>query len=181
MSWDVILRWIEAHPGLSSWIQAIGSIAAIVVAIVLSGRESRYRLKMEKVARTNDLQRAISVIQRAKIKLEETRRAMQGGLLTRAAIQIMIGSVNEALAPVRSMESSVTEPDIGNLLGDARHAVERTGQRLRMDSENLENELFYSAPLQDGISSLGEVLALLEAMKSRPSVLTSLRGWILGR
>lgn len=181
MSWDVILCWIEAHPGLSSWTQAFGSIVAIVVAIVLSGRESRYRLNMEKVARTNDLQRAISVVQRAKIKLEETMHVMDGGLLTRAAIQIMIGSVNEALAPVRSMESSVAEPDIGSLLGDARHAVERAGQKLRMDAENFENELFYRAPLQESISGLGETLTLLEGMKSKPSAFASLRGWISSR
>lgn len=181
MSWDVIFCWIEAHPGLSSWIQAFGSIVAIIVAIVLSGRESRYRLKTEKAARANDIRRAISVIHRAKIKLEETMHEWERSLPIRSAIQVFIGSVNEALAPVRSLEGSMTEHDIGSLLGDARHAIERTGQKLRMDAENFENEFFYRAPLQDGISRLGETLALLEGMKSKPSALASLRGWISGR
>ncbi|MND24858.1 hypothetical protein D3C76_343200 [compost metagenome] len=178
MSWNTILCWIEAHPGLSSWIQAIGSIAAIVVAIVLSGRESRYRLKMEKAARANDLQRSISVVQRAKMKLEETMDEMDRGLLTRAAIQIMIGSVNEALAPVRALESSVADHDIGSLLGDARHAVERAGQRIRVAAEDHDNELFYRVPLNQSIAELSSALELLEGMRFKPSALAKLRGWL---
>ena len=32
MSWEVVSCWIESHPGLASWVQAIGSIAAIAAA-----------------------------------------------------------------------------------------------------------------------------------------------------
>ncbi len=32
MSWECVSYWIEHHPGLASWVQAIGSILAIVAA-----------------------------------------------------------------------------------------------------------------------------------------------------
>jgi len=32
MSWEVVSCWIEGHPGLASWVQAIGSILAIGAA-----------------------------------------------------------------------------------------------------------------------------------------------------
>lgn len=32
MSWEVVSCWIESHPGLASWVQAVGSIAAIMAA-----------------------------------------------------------------------------------------------------------------------------------------------------
>ncbi|NWE75147.1 hypothetical protein [Pseudomonas yamanorum] len=32
MSWEVVSCWIESHPGLASWVQAFGSIAAIIAA-----------------------------------------------------------------------------------------------------------------------------------------------------
>lgn len=32
MSWEVVSCWIESHPGLASWVQAIGSILAIGAA-----------------------------------------------------------------------------------------------------------------------------------------------------
>jgi hypothetical protein len=32
MSWEVVSCWIESHPGLASWVQAIGSIFAIAAA-----------------------------------------------------------------------------------------------------------------------------------------------------
>jgi hypothetical protein len=35
MSWEVVSCWIESHPGLASWVQAIGAIAALVIAILI--------------------------------------------------------------------------------------------------------------------------------------------------
>lgn len=32
MNWEVVSCWIESHPGLASWVQAIGSILAIGAA-----------------------------------------------------------------------------------------------------------------------------------------------------
>ena len=36
MNWECVSYWIEHHPGLASWVQAIGSILAIVGAVAVS-------------------------------------------------------------------------------------------------------------------------------------------------
>ena len=50
MTWQVFLGWVESHPGLSSWVQAFGSIAAILAAIWIASSQTRKQLKREKVA-----------------------------------------------------------------------------------------------------------------------------------
>lgn len=41
MSWEYILGWIELHPGLAYWVQAIGSIGAIIGAFSVSAIQLR--------------------------------------------------------------------------------------------------------------------------------------------
>lgn len=38
---DAILTWIETHPGLSSWVQAIGSVVALGFAVILPALSRR--------------------------------------------------------------------------------------------------------------------------------------------
>lgn len=48
------LCWVEAHPGLAAWVQAIGSIAAIAAAIRIASRqhsETENRIKGEQLDR----------------------------------------------------------------------------------------------------------------------------------
>lgn len=65
MNWEIVSCWIESHPGLASWVQAVGSIAAIGVAIWVSGSERRYQAKIERLARKNSIDRAISAAEQA--------------------------------------------------------------------------------------------------------------------
>ena len=39
MSWECVSYWIEHHPGLASWMQAVGAIAAIGIAIWIPYRQ----------------------------------------------------------------------------------------------------------------------------------------------
>lgn len=48
MSWDCISYWIEHHPGLASWVQAVGSIVAIIAAIVIASAQNRHQSKIAK-------------------------------------------------------------------------------------------------------------------------------------
>ncbi|WP_143516701.1 MULTISPECIES: hypothetical protein [Pseudomonas] len=66
MSWECISYWIESHPGLASWVQAFGSIGAIFVAIWVSGGDRRHRAKVEKAARRDAIDRAISASEHAR-------------------------------------------------------------------------------------------------------------------
>lgn len=48
MSWEVVSCWIEGHPGLASWLQAFGSIAALGIAIWVASSQRRAQLKADK-------------------------------------------------------------------------------------------------------------------------------------
>ncbi|MGN2250481.1 hypothetical protein ACFWZ1_10455 [Frateuria sp. GZRe14] len=46
--------WLEIHPGLSSWVQAIGSILAICVAIWIASRDRRHEASLRREEREED-------------------------------------------------------------------------------------------------------------------------------
>lgn len=46
MDWQTVSFWIEHNPGLASWVQAVGSIMAIVAAIVIASRQNRHQAKL---------------------------------------------------------------------------------------------------------------------------------------
>lgn len=48
--WAGFVSWVELHPGLASWVQAFGSIAAILVAIWIASSQARNQTKREKAA-----------------------------------------------------------------------------------------------------------------------------------
>jgi ferritin len=48
MNWGCILYWIEQHPGLASWVQAFGSVAAILVAIYIASSQARIERKRQR-------------------------------------------------------------------------------------------------------------------------------------
>jgi len=53
MSWESISFWIEHHPGLASWVQAFGSIAAIWGAFQISNMQvKKQNLHKEEEARS---------------------------------------------------------------------------------------------------------------------------------
>ncbi|MCH4878517.1 hypothetical protein EQV97_14100 [Pseudomonas sp. TMW22090] len=65
MDWSAMLGWIEAHPGLASWVQAFGSIASIWAAFLIGNKQIRKQIQVRK---ENDRTRAkafYAVIQNA--------------------------------------------------------------------------------------------------------------------
>ncbi|UST66043.1 hypothetical protein NF673_09930 [Pseudomonas moraviensis] len=67
MSWEVFSCWIEGHPGLASWVQAFGSIAAIGIAIWVAYSQRKAQLKMtEKIAR-DKVEALIAVVESASV------------------------------------------------------------------------------------------------------------------
>ncbi|MEE1866898.1 hypothetical protein [Pseudomonas auratipiscis] len=69
MSWECISYWIEHHPGLASWVQAVGSIAAILAAIWIASRDSRIRRNAEAESRKNALVRAEAAVKEATLRV----------------------------------------------------------------------------------------------------------------
>jgi hypothetical protein len=67
MSWESVAYWIEHHPGLASWVQAFGSIAAIGIAIWVAASQRKAQLKMtEKMAR-DKVEALIAVVESASL------------------------------------------------------------------------------------------------------------------
>ncbi len=58
-SWlSVALEWIEAHPGTASWLEAFGSIAAIVFVYLFAlfqGRRARSHEDLDRIRRAQGL------------------------------------------------------------------------------------------------------------------------------
>lgn len=48
MNWVELLCWIEKHPGTASWVQAVGSVGAIVGAFAISNGQSRRHERLRK-------------------------------------------------------------------------------------------------------------------------------------
>lgn len=69
MSWECVSYWIEHHPGLASWVQAIGSIAAILAAVWIANRDSVLRRRMDNESRRGALARAVTVTQDASLRV----------------------------------------------------------------------------------------------------------------
>jgi hypothetical protein len=60
---DGILPWIDQHPALAAWVQAVGSILAIVVAIAVASNQFREAVKRDRNAWASRL-KSIAVILR---------------------------------------------------------------------------------------------------------------------
>jgi len=48
MGWESVSCWIEHHPGLASWVQSVGSILAIFVAVWIASSQKREQLRNER-------------------------------------------------------------------------------------------------------------------------------------
>lgn len=174
--WEVFLTWVELHPGLASWVQAFGSIVAIGVAIWLSNSESRYRVNAVKEARRQAILRAISIVESARRQLDDSLDTWARSLKTRAISKVLIGSMSEALAPLRSFETdSGADYDICGHVIDARHAMELAVQVLKIDLDEDAGDLddvhdVYIGSVRDCISKFEAVIAALEERKEARSM-----------
>lgn len=72
MSWEVVSCWIESHPGLASWVQAFGSIAALGIAIWVASSQRRAQMKA-------DREKSKLMLSLVKTLAARSRRAMEFG------------------------------------------------------------------------------------------------------
>jgi hypothetical protein len=105
MSWESVSYWIEQHPGLASWVQAVGSVAAIAVAIWISGSENRHRARIEKATSREALIRATSAAAHAKKIAENNFEFFSCNHLPRREMPRYIAVVDAAEARITSASS----------------------------------------------------------------------------
>lgn len=111
MSWDVVSCWIESHPGLASWVQAVGSVAAIGVAIWLSGGDRRHHARIERLARRNSIDRAISAASQALKVARNNLEYFTCDSVYREAVPKFLAVVDRASNQVASAAEA---PGLGN-------------------------------------------------------------------
>ncbi|WP_369991250.1 hypothetical protein [Pseudomonas xanthosomatis] len=84
MSWEAIFCWIEQHPGHASWVQALGSIAALLIAIWVasSQRRSQERLEHERAKLIENHVRSLAERSKRAVALENLNSGNFGSTLS---------------------------------------------------------------------------------------------------
>lgn len=160
MSWEAVSYWIEHHPGLASWVQAVGSIVAILAAIWIANRDSRFRRHADIEARYGALVRAITAVEDAK------SRAVSGfeGVSKVGASRNLVDAIKADLAKSEehlkeALSIKGVDSEIYIQLYEARTAVDAASQILYLvATEKHEGELV--------LDRLGTVLESLKKMKN---------------
>ena len=106
MSWEVVSCWIEGHPGLASWVQAVGSIAAIMFAIFVAGRESRLRRRSEAEAKNEALVRAYTTVDDTVRRVGSAFKTADQMCLDRTSMILINSDLHQALEHLKEVISS---------------------------------------------------------------------------
>jgi hypothetical protein len=70
MSWECVSYWIEHHSGLASWVQAIGSIAAILAAFNIGNQQIKSQNKQRAREQEYKTEAYYAVVMNAVKKIE---------------------------------------------------------------------------------------------------------------
>lgn len=70
------LVWIEAHPGLAGWLQALGAIFSIIYAIIIARSDSRNRQRELDLQHLQSVQRLYDVFEACKNIFFDAKNAM---------------------------------------------------------------------------------------------------------
>ena len=172
MGWESVMCWVEAHPGLASWVQAFGSIAAILVAIFLSGRESRYRMRVERQARKDAIERAYLVAENCRSRVIQALETWKNGLQTRGLQGAVMASLNQALFPLRAFETgSGADAEICGHIVSVRHAVEGVLNEFNQVFEGIERPELTLSPIHGYQAAITEAVSKLKSMSApKPSL-----------
>lgn len=63
--WDSFLCWVELHPGLASWMQAVGAIVSIWGAFAISRSQQKAQLKQASKAALDKSEALLAVVESA--------------------------------------------------------------------------------------------------------------------
>jgi hypothetical protein len=132
MSWEVISTWIESHPGLASWVQAFGSVAAILIAVWISNTESRIRKAAEKHARKSAIIRCQWVLANSGDIVGKITKSLIGTELTESAAIANIARLDALHNEIRELAYGPgMDADIFAVVLNARFGVDRLRYKLQ--------------------------------------------------
>jgi len=163
MSWEVVSCWIEGHPGLASWVQAIGSIAAIMFAIFVAGRESRLRRRSEAEAKNEALVRAYTTVDDTVRRVGSAFKTADQMCLDRTSMILINSDLNQALEHLKEVISSPgVDSKIYGELFVVRTAVEDVVHSLNTFAQATERE---SDLLDLASDAVNQVMASREILR----------------
>lgn len=122
---------------MAAWVQAVGSVAAILAAIWIANRDSRFRRNIEKEARKGALVRATTAVRDAEARVV-------AGFEGAARLGVSQNFLNAVKDDFKNSETHLKEAmsiqgvdsSIYVQLYEARTAIEEAGQMLHFVSAN---------------------------------------------
>ena len=166
MSWEVVFVWIEGHPGLASWVQAFGSVAAILIAVWISNTESRIRKAAEKHARKSAITRCQWVLANCGDIVERITKSLVGTELTESFVRANIARLDTLHDEIRELAYGPgMDADIFAAVLNARLGMDRLRYKLQEWLDASDRPSYGEKLLQSHFHSIDEALTKLDKLE----------------
>jgi len=123
MSWECVSYWIEHHPGLASWVQAVGSIAAILAAIKIASSQRREQIlndaqRKETQRQTinvlaNRAARGVKLLPNSELSLVSSANIISGLRLSFESVQLVDLPDPKLVEPISTIRDSLRALEAG--------------------------------------------------------------------
>ena len=167
MSWEDVSFWIEHHPGLASWVQAIGSIGAILVAIWISGGERRHKAKIEKAARRDAIARAIDASEHAKKTVQKCADFFRSSHPQRGEIPRHLAAIEHASIRVKEISAGpgMDSQLLGHLYEVSNTLVDSNGLLEQYQSSTMCIAVMHYGFLRQNVERIDKALLGLQSIE----------------
>jgi hypothetical protein len=81
-----LLRWVELHPGAASWVQAIGSIVALGIAIIVPAYQTSLTKRQVRRDAALQFKATIQIVQQAVYLVFQTKNIIEDPASTKSVI-----------------------------------------------------------------------------------------------
>lgn len=163
MDWSSLLVWAESHDKLAAWVQAVGSVAAIVAAIWIGYRQNTHQAasarkaaeEREKTIRSNALAMITHLAETTANMVALLRRANGETPHLRALVK---GALEDAIAPLRGIPFyEVSNLDLLQLSLGLVRAAGLTTRLLETDEGTAQNAMeFVLSRANEVLEQFGE-------------------------
>ncbi|QJI38262.1 hypothetical protein [Pseudomonas sp. ADAK13] len=169
MSWEAVSCWIESHPGLASWVQAAGSIAAIFVAILIASRDSRIRRRDGFEMRRGALVRAIAVLNDSTERVRSVHELFESSKTDAELVAAMSGDLVLCQQNIKQVLASQNfDADIYTQVFLAGTGVEVAIHAVLLLTKGFVVNEGAVHPIEGSLNRMEQALAALIAMQNPP-------------
>jgi len=153
----------------ASWTQAVGSIAAILSAVWISGRDTRERRKSESEAMQGALSRAYTTVDDTVRRVEAALRSAEERLLYESTFAYINNDLTQALQHLKEVISS---PGVDSKIFDqlflARTSVEDLSIALTLLVQATDRESYSLVSARNAVDGVLTARETLKVMQKKP-------------